>query len=54
MCKISEASKIEFLKNVERKCARVLSNLVVESEHDITICFEFQDFEFLALAGLRL
>ena len=46
--------KIEFLINVKRKFARVLPNLVVESEHIITICFEFQDFEFLALEGLRL
>ena len=54
MCQISEATKIEFLKNGKREFARVLSNLVVESDHDITICFEFQGFEFLALDCLRL
>ena len=54
MCQISEATKIEFLKNGKREFARVLSNLVVESDHDNTICFEFQDFEFLALDCLRL
>ena len=49
MCQISEATKIEFLKNGKREFA-----LVVESDHDNTICFEFQDFEFLALDCLRL
>ena len=49
MCIISEDSKIEFLKNVKKKMCTSPVHLVVEREHDITICFEFQDLEFLAL-----